>query len=91
MPAADTRRLHAHRPGCSRTLQQRVGAKRRQRLARGEVTQSAGKATGQPCGVVERRPVDPCSGTLREEAIKDGIDAADFDAIVRPENMISPG
>ena len=29
--------------------------------------------------------------TLREEAIKDGIDAADFDAIVRPENMISPG
>ena len=29
--------------------------------------------------------------TLREEAIKDGIDPADFDAIVRPENMISPG
>jgi fumarate hydratase class II len=29
--------------------------------------------------------------TLREEAIKDGIDAADFDAIVRPEKMISPG
>ncbi|WP_284177987.1 class II fumarate hydratase [Rhabdaerophilum sp. SD176] len=29
--------------------------------------------------------------TLREEAIKDGIPADDFDAIVRPENMISPG
>jgi fumarate hydratase class II len=29
--------------------------------------------------------------TLREEAILDGIDAADFDAIVRPENMIAPG
>jgi fumarate hydratase class II len=29
--------------------------------------------------------------TLREEAIADGIDAADFDAIVRPENMIAPG
>jgi fumarate hydratase class II len=29
--------------------------------------------------------------TLREEAIKDGIPAEDFDAIVRPENMISPG
>ena len=29
--------------------------------------------------------------TLREEAIKDGIDGADFDAIVRPEKMISPG
>jgi fumarate hydratase class II len=28
--------------------------------------------------------------TLREEAIKDGIPAADFDAIVRPEKMISP-
>ncbi len=29
--------------------------------------------------------------TLREEAIKDGIPAEDFDAIVRPENMIAPG
>ncbi len=29
--------------------------------------------------------------TLREEAIKDGIPAEDFDAIVRPEQMISPG
>ena len=29
--------------------------------------------------------------TLREEALKDGIDGADFDAIVRPENMIKPG
>ncbi len=29
--------------------------------------------------------------TLREEAIKDGIPAADYDAIVRPENMIGPG
>lgn len=29
--------------------------------------------------------------TLREEAIKDGIPADDFDVIVRPENMISPG
>lgn len=29
--------------------------------------------------------------TLREEAIKDGIPADDFDAIVRPENMIAPG
>jgi fumarate hydratase class II len=29
--------------------------------------------------------------TLREEAIKLGIPAADFDAIVRPENMIGPG
>jgi fumarate hydratase, class II len=28
--------------------------------------------------------------TLREEAVKDGIDAADFDAIVRPENMLGP-
>ncbi len=28
--------------------------------------------------------------TLREEAIKDGIPAADFDAIVRPENMLAP-
>ncbi len=28
--------------------------------------------------------------TLREEAIKDGIPAADYDAIVRPENMIGP-
>ncbi|MGH6855778.1 MAG: class II fumarate hydratase, partial [Aestuariivirga sp.] len=27
---------------------------------------------------------------LREEAIKDGIDAADFDRIVRPEDMIGP-
>lgn len=29
--------------------------------------------------------------TLREEAIKDGIPADDFDAIVLPEKMISPG
>ncbi|MBU6374252.1 MAG: class II fumarate hydratase [Alphaproteobacteria bacterium] len=29
--------------------------------------------------------------TLREEAIKDGIPAEDYDAIVRPENMIAPG
>jgi len=29
--------------------------------------------------------------TLRDEAIADGIPAEDFDAIVRPENMISPG
>ena len=29
--------------------------------------------------------------TLREEAVKDGISEADFDAIVRPENMIGPG
>ncbi len=29
--------------------------------------------------------------TLREEAIKDGIAAEDFDVIVRPEKMISPG
>jgi fumarate hydratase class II len=28
--------------------------------------------------------------TLREEAIKDGISADDYDAIVRPERMISP-
>ena len=28
--------------------------------------------------------------TLREEAVKDGIEAADFDAIVRPEDMIGP-
>ena len=28
--------------------------------------------------------------TLREEAISDGIPAADFDAIVRPENMLGP-
>jgi fumarate hydratase class II len=28
--------------------------------------------------------------TLREEAIKDGIPAADYDAIVRPEKMIGP-
>jgi fumarate hydratase class II len=28
--------------------------------------------------------------TLREEAIKDGVDPADFDAIVRPEKMIAP-
>ena len=28
--------------------------------------------------------------TLREEAIADGIPAEDFDAIVRPENMIGP-
>ncbi len=28
--------------------------------------------------------------TLREEALKEGISAADFDAIVRPENMIGP-
>ena len=29
--------------------------------------------------------------TLREEAIKDGIAADDFDSIVQPEKMISPG
>ena len=29
--------------------------------------------------------------TLREEAVKEGISAADYDAIVRPENMIGPG
>ncbi|MFN0023750.1 MAG: class II fumarate hydratase [Parvularculaceae bacterium] len=29
--------------------------------------------------------------TLREEAIKDGIPAEDYDAIVRPEEMIGPG
>jgi fumarate hydratase class II len=29
--------------------------------------------------------------TLREEALKEGISAADFDAIVRPEKMIGPG
>ena len=29
--------------------------------------------------------------TLREEAIKDGIPVDDFDDIVRPEKMISPG
>ena len=29
--------------------------------------------------------------TLREEAIRDGIPADDFDAIVRPEKMIAPG
>jgi fumarate hydratase, class II len=29
--------------------------------------------------------------TLREEALKEGISAADYDAIVRPENMIGPG
>ncbi len=29
--------------------------------------------------------------TLREEAIKDGIEAEDFDAIVRPDKMIGPG
>ena len=29
--------------------------------------------------------------TLREEAIKDGIPAEDFDAIVRPQKMIGPG
>jgi fumarate hydratase class II len=28
--------------------------------------------------------------TLRQEAIKDGIDAEDFDRIVRPEDMIGP-
>ncbi len=28
--------------------------------------------------------------TLREEAIADGIEAKDFDAIVRPENMLGP-
>jgi fumarate hydratase, class II len=28
--------------------------------------------------------------TLRQEAIKDGIDEKDFDAIVRPENMLGP-
>jgi fumarate hydratase class II len=31
------------------------------------------------------------NSTLREEAIKDGIPAEDFDAIVRPEKMIGPG
>jgi len=29
--------------------------------------------------------------TLREEALAEGITAADFDAIVRPEQMIGPG
>jgi fumarate hydratase class II len=29
--------------------------------------------------------------TLREEAVKDGIPAEDFDALVRPEKMIAPG
>ncbi len=29
--------------------------------------------------------------TLREEALKEGITAADYDAIVRPEKMIGPG
>ena len=29
--------------------------------------------------------------TLREEAVKLGIPADDFDAIVRPEKMIGPG
>jgi fumarate hydratase class II len=29
--------------------------------------------------------------SLREEAVKDGIPAEDFDAIVRPEKMIGPG
>ena len=29
--------------------------------------------------------------TLREEAVKEGIPEADFDAIVRPEKMIGPG
>jgi fumarate hydratase class II len=29
--------------------------------------------------------------TLREEALKEGISQADFDAIVRPEKMIGPG
>jgi fumarate hydratase class II len=29
--------------------------------------------------------------TLREEAVRDGIPADDFDAIVRPEQMIGPG
>jgi fumarate hydratase class II len=29
--------------------------------------------------------------TLREEALKDGVSAEDFDAIVRPEKMIGPG
>jgi fumarate hydratase, class II len=28
--------------------------------------------------------------TLRQEALKDGIDEKDFDAIVRPENMLGP-
>jgi fumarate hydratase class II len=28
--------------------------------------------------------------TLREEAVKDGIDGTDFDAIVKPERMIGP-
>ena len=29
--------------------------------------------------------------SLREEAILDGIDAEDFDRIVRPELMLGPG
>lgn len=29
--------------------------------------------------------------SLREEALKDGIDPGDYDVIVRPENMIGPG
>ena len=29
--------------------------------------------------------------SLRQEAVKDGIPADDFDAIVRPEKMIRPG
>src|SRR5262249_24949312 len=29
--------------------------------------------------------------SLKEEALKDGIPEADFDALVRPEKMISPG
>ena len=29
--------------------------------------------------------------TLREEVLKEGITAADYDAIVRPEKMIGPG
>jgi len=28
--------------------------------------------------------------TLREEALKEGISATDFDAIVRPEKMLGP-
>ncbi len=29
--------------------------------------------------------------TLREEALKAGVPAADYDAIVRPEKMVGPG
>ena len=39
-----------------------------------------------------RSPRPPTSNgtTLREEAIGDGIPAEDFDAIVRPEDMLGP-